>query len=65
MFIIIKSKSCENNIKLVETRLSYNIYQNEQLLTHSDIKRSFYETLYSHHLSQRLFVLDFFTTFLP
>jgi len=51
----------ENNIKLVETKLSYNIYKNEQLLTHSDIKRSFYETLYSHHLSQRLFVLDFFT----
>jgi hypothetical protein len=51
----------ENNIKLVETKLSYNIYQNEQLLTHSDIKRSFYETLYSRHLTQRLFVLDFFT----
>ena len=51
----------QNNIKLVETKLSYNIYRNEQLLTHSDIKRSFYETLYSHHLSQRLFALDFFT----
>jgi hypothetical protein len=51
----------ENNIKLVETKLSYNIYQNEQLLTHSDIKRSFYETLYSRHLSHRLFILDFFT----
>jgi hypothetical protein len=51
----------ENNIKLVETKLSYNIYTNEQLLTHSDIKRSFYETLYSRHLSHRLFVLDFFT----
>ena len=51
----------QNNIKLVETKLSYNIYQNEQLLTHSDIKRSFYETLYSHHLTQRLFVIDFFT----
>lgn len=56
-----RTEILQNNIKLVETKLSYNIYRNEQLLTHSDIKRSFYETLYSHHLIQRLFVLDFFT----